>query len=233
MKKILSLVAMAIMMAATSANAQSVAQAKDLAKQNATLMDISTKILNSKITKDAKKQVKEYKKEKWLVPVGEPSIERQLNNSLLYGAELMASESGMPTKRFICHTGRATSGSYNAAVAAARTSAQSEIAAMMGTQLISAFEQKLDNQQTSATNALTVDKYHERIKGIVDQSLTNTIPLVTVYRQLPNGNYEVQVRIAFDKIELINRLKRESLRQLEKEGDQLEGLVEDVICTKM
>ena len=229
MKKMILMVA-AVLMTSTAVNAQS---AIDLAKQQKELNDINRKILNQKPTKDAKKQAKELKKEGWLVPAGELSIEQQLTKSQLMGEELMADENGAPTKRFIMQTGLQTSGSYNAGYAAARTAAMTELAGLLKTELVSAFQQKLDNAQNSSIDAATVDKFNQRTKGIIDQALTNSISCVKIYRRLPNNNFEVQVQLAFDKKELAARLKRNMQKELEKEGDEeLGGIVNDVLSNK-
>lgn len=229
MKKMILMVA-AVLMTSTAVNAQS---AIDLAKQQKELNDINRKMLNQKPTKDAKKQAKELKKEGWLVPAGELSIEQQLTKSQLMGEELMADENGAPTKRFIMQTGLQTSGSFNAGYAAARTAAMTELAGLLKTEIVSAFQQKLDNAQNSSIDATTVDKFNQRTKGIIDQALTNAIPCLKIYRTLSNNNYQVQVRLAFDKKELAARLKRNMQKELEKEGDEeLNGIVDDVLSNK-
>lgn len=229
MKKMILMVA-AVLMTSTAVNAQS---AIELAKQQKELNDINRKMLNQKPTKDAKKQAKELKKEGWLVPAGELSIEQQLTKSQLMGEELMADENGAPTKRFIMQTAIQTAGSYNSGYAAARTAAMTELAGLLKTEIVSAFQQKLDNAQNSSINATTVDKFNQRTKGIIDQALTNSITCLKIYRRLPNNNFEVQVRLAFDKKELAARLKRNMQKELEQEGDEeLGGIVDEVLSNK-
>ena len=191
------------------------------------------KAIMKQATKDAKKQAKEFKKEGWLVPAGELSIEQQLTKSQLMGEELMADENGAPTKRFIMQTAIQTAGSYNSGYAAARTAAMTELAGLLKTEIVSAFQQKLDNAQSSSINATTVDKFNQRTKGIIDQALTNSITCLKIYRRLPNNNFEVQVRLAFDKKELAARLKRNMQKELEQEGDEeLNGIVDEVLSNK-
>lgn len=224
MKKLMAIIAVA--MVSCAAFAQS---APKLAKQQRELNEINMKLLNVKPTKDAKAQAKKYKKEKWVVAAGEKSIEMQLTESQLIGEELMTDEEGAITKRFIQHTASQVSGTYNVGYAAARTAAVVEIAAALRTQVAAAMQQKVDNQQTSAVNAVTVDKFNQRAKTIVDATLTNARPVVSMYRVLSNNNYEVQVRIAFDKKELAARLKRAMQKELEQEGDELNDIVDEVL----
>lgn len=227
MKKIL--VMLAVAMSAIPTFAQSAAE---LAKQQAELRAINMKMLKAKPTKDAKKQAKALVKEGWMVPAGEKSIEQQITESQLLGAENMADENGAATKRYLMQTAVQTAGTYNAGYAAARANAQTELAAMLKTEIVAAMGKKLDNNQTSSINAVTVDKFNERARAIVDATLTNSIPVMAIYRRLQNNNFEVQVRLAFDKKELAARLKRNMQKELEMEGDELDSLVEDIMSSQ-
>lgn len=220
MKKILSFVA--AIMIATTATAQT---AMELARQQQELNAINMKMLNAKPTKQAKKQAKELKAEGWTVPAGDIDIAQQVTRSQLYSAELTIDESGNVTKRYIMQTAQQTAGTYNSGYAAARAAAQTE--------LVTAMQQKLDNSQSNALTATTIDKFNQRSRMIVDQTLTNAIPVLAIYRRLPNNNFEVQVRIAFDKKELIARIKRNMEQELEKEGDKLYDIVDTVFDEKL
>ncbi len=228
MKKILSFVA--AIMIATTATAQT---AMELARQQQELNAINMKMLNAKPTKQAKKQAKELKAEGWTVPAGDIDIAQQVTRSQLYSAELTTDENGNVTKRYIMQTAQQTAGTYNSGYAAARAAAQTELAAMLKTELVTAMQQKLDNSQSNALTATTIDKFNQRSRMIVDQTLTNAIPVLAIYRRLPNNNFEVQVRIAFDKKELIARIKRNMQQELEKDGDKLYDIVDAVFDDKL
>ena len=103
---------------------------------------------------------------------------------------------------------------------------------MLKTEIVSAIQQKLDNDQTTMVNAVTVDKFNERSRAIVDQTLTRSIPLLAVYRRLPNNTFEVQVRIAFDRKELVARMKRNLQKELEGDGDKLFEVIDEVVGNK-
>lgn len=223
MKKMIILLTVVFMTTATFAQT-----AAELAKQQAELNQVHMKILKAKPTKDAKKQAKQLKKEGWTVPAGDQSIEQQITRSQLYAAEYTTDENMQTIKRYILQSGQTTSGSYNSGYAAARAAAQAEVAAMIKTRIVSAMQQKLDNQQNSTISSVTVDKFNERARFIVDETLTNSIPVLAIYRKLSNNNFEVQVRIAFDKKEIMARIKRNMQKELEREGDSLNSIVDDV-----
>ncbi len=217
-------------MAATLIAATSFAQtAQELAERQQELNKINLKMLNAKPTKDSKKQAKQLTKQGWTIPAGEKTIEKQVTESQLRGEELMTDEGGNICKRFIMHTASQVAGTYNAAYAAARNAAMTEIATSLKSQIVAAMQSKLDNSQTSAITATTVDKFNQRAKAIVDECLTNSIPVLVIYRVLNNNNYEVQTRIAFDKKELSARLKRNMKKELEQEGDELNKIVDETL----
>lgn len=225
MKKMF-LMLVAVLMGSMTMTAQN---AVELAKEQRKLNDINMKMLNAKPTKDAKKQARQFKKDGWVVPAGDKVIEKQLTESQLLGEELMVDETGSPTRRYIQHTASQVAGTYNAGYAAARNAAIVELAANLQTQVAAAMQAKLDNAQTTAITTVTIEKFNQRSKAIVDASLTNTRSVVAIYRVLPNNNYEVQVRLAFDKKELAARLKRMMQQELETEGDELNDLVDEVL----
>ncbi|MBO4810453.1 MAG: hypothetical protein J5552_02675 [Prevotella sp.] len=229
MKKILFAIAAALM-TATTLNAQTAAEQ---AQAQASLNAIHMKLLNAKPSKQAKKQAKEFKRQGWKEPAGELAIEQQLTQAQLYAMEQITDASGVNQRRFIQVTGRQTSGSYNAGFAAARAAAQTELASMLQTEIVAAWQQKIDNQQQTATTALTSDKFDQRVKAVVDQTLTGSIPVVAIYRVLPNDMYEVEVRLAYDKLEVMKRLHQGLQQQMEQDGDKLEKIVDQIIETKL
>ncbi len=220
-----------MIMAIISATVVYAQDAAELARQQQELNKVLMKSLNTKPTKDAKKEAKRLKKAGWIIPAGERSIEQQITTGHILGAELMVDENGAPTRRFIQHTGIATAGTYNVAYASARSNSQVEIATMIANEIVAAMAGKLDNAQQNAENAVSVEKFNQRIKSLVHETLTNSIPVLTIYRVLDNKNFEVQVRIAFDKKEVAAKVKRNMQKELEMEGDQLNEIVDQAINT--
>ena len=220
----------AALMTATTINAQT---AVDQAREQASLNALHMKMLNAKPSKSAKKQAKEFKREGWKEPAGELSMEQQITKSQLYSMEQLVDASGINQRRFIQVTGRQTSGSYNAGFAAARAAAQTELASMLQTEIVAAWQQKIDNQQQTATTALTNDKFNQRVKAVVDKTLSNSIPVMTIYRRLPNNAFEVQVRIAYDKQTLMAQMHKNLQQEMESDGDKIERIVDDIIENKL
>ena len=225
MKKTIMLLCMAL--ATGVSYAQSAAE---LAKQQQELNAIHMKIINAAPSKSAKKEAKAYKKEGWMVPAGESGIEQQITSSQLYGAELMADAEGNATKRFIMQTAQQVSGTYNAGYAAARAAAQQEVAAMLKTRLVTLMEGQRNNNQLNAVDAATNSEIGQKFMLHVEQTLTNGIPVLAIYRRLPNNNFEVQVRIAYDKKQMASRMKMSLRKEMSREGDALADMVDGVLA---
>ena len=77
MKKLIIMMVLAVLSSASIF----VQSAKELAKQQQELNEINMKLLNSKPSKDAKKQEKKLVKEGWQVPAGGKTIAKQITET--------------------------------------------------------------------------------------------------------------------------------------------------------
>ena len=225
MKKIISL--FIVIAASTMSYAQ---DAKDLAKKQMELNEINMKLANQKPTKEAKKLAKTYKKDGWVVPIGQPSIERQITKMYLYQEELMTDGSGNPTTRYITTSATQTAGTYNAGYAAARAAAQADVARTIREKVSSITKQSMGNSQENSQTAASVDILQTKTMTMVDEVLTGSIPLLIAYRRLLNNNFEVQVGVAYDKKELGSRLRSKLLQEL---GEGNEAFVDGIVDKAM
>ena len=227
MKKMVLFVVAALMGTTTFAQSQT-----ELMKQQQELNKLSLKMINIKPSKDAKKQAKTYKKDGWRSDAGDLSMEKQFTKAQIYGEIMMPTGDGGGTQRYMQSTMRQTGGSYNAAKRAATVAAQTDLASRIETKLADAWKLVLDNAQDNAVLSTSNDKFNERTMGIVKQSIS-TEPVVSVYRVLPNNNYQVEIRLMLDKKATAERLKRNLKKELELEGTTLDNMVDDMMCNDM
>lgn len=225
MKKVLLMAAMAFV-AITGVNAQTT---QELIKMQKEQNNAYRKVANEKTTKDAKKEAKKLEKEGWLVPAGRQSIEKQVSATQILALELMADANGNPQTRYIVQMGISTGGTFNAALGSARSSAIVNLASDLKTRVAAAMEQNMDNEQSTAITANTIEKFHQRSKMIVDACLTNLKTPMVVYRKTKQNMYEVQVQAAFDKQEIKERMKNRMAKELEIEGDELNDIVDQTL----
>ncbi|MCD8237703.1 MAG: hypothetical protein LUD00_13940 [Prevotellaceae bacterium] len=220
---------LAVGMITTASYAQS---AVELAKQQRELDKINMEMLSAKpskeVMKEVKKEVKNREKAGWCVPAGGDGMAAQLIRSRLMNQELMRDEDGQTVRRYISHTATVLSGSESAGYASARNQCQVEIAAILKTKVAAAMKAALDNRQTSADNATSNDQFNQRVQSITDVTLSMMTPVIHFYR-VKGNNYEVEVRVAYDKKEMKASLKRRLEKELKIEGDELSDVVKDVL----
>ena len=150
------------------------------------------------LSKDEKKEldneVKEALKslEGWQVKPGSLSLQAQQKRSSQ--VQLFEDEKWL--------VGRANSvGSvYDAARLQAMTLAKAEIAGQMETQISELIDAKVANKELGQGTAESVTEIAMKSKAItVDKKVKRPRVLMECYKNLPNGNVEVLVRLAIDK----------------------------------
>ena len=79
----------------------------------------------------------------------------------------------------------------------------------------------IGNAQKSALTTASLEKFEQKADAIVDETLTNVVPLLTVYRRTSGGIYEVQATFAFDKKEILELMKLKLESELGQDGSSV------------
>lgn len=195
------------MIMASAATAQTV-DYKNIYSQNAELTKLSKEARTEKATKDAKKEAKRMEKEGWKPMPGKLPIARQLDRVYNYQYEL--DEKG--SVKYIYGTGTATANTVGAAQITANTQAREQIASNMGTSVTSLIDNAVKNQQISTSEAATLHETADKSKQIFSQNLGQSTPVLEIYRELPNGNAQVQVGTIYSNAEA-QRVIRETMKK--------------------
>ena len=115
---------------------------------------------------------------------------------------------------------------YDAARTQAMTVAQGEIARKMKTDLTAQIEQDLANEQFSQQEAESIAQTVVNTMGrSVDQSISRPNSLIEMYRDLPNGNVEVLMRLAISSAKL-DSLAKEAIEKARR--DYLQQRIDEV-----
>lgn len=221
----------AMLIACTNCSAQSM---KDLIGKKKNQDKMMKEVVDLKPTSADKAKAKKMEKDGWESKAGaDPMAIQFCRSRILANTPMMDEVSGLDdatVNRYIMWTSVATAGDEGTASDQALYDAQAKIAAQLETKIAKAMESKKDNQQNNMISATTVHKFHDRSKAIVDMTLRNTQVPVSIYRVLPNYNCQVQVTVAFDKLEIKRQLMENMRRELEQEGDEALGdVVDDVL----
>lgn len=175
--------------------------------------NVNAQFLTKEQEKAVKKDVKRYEKEGWKVKPGSPSIAMQLTKSYQMAWEKTAEG----TDQWIMGEGSSVGTIYDAARTQAITVAQGEIGRKLRTDLTTQVEQDLANEQLGGGEAESIAQTIVNSMGkSVDQSIGRPSSLIEMYRDLPNGNVEVLMRLAISSAKL-DALAKEAVDKARKE----------------
>lgn len=216
MKKNLSvLLAFLLVFSALSSYAQE-KSAKEIMKERKELLKISRKALNDKTAKVARKEAKRLKKEGWKVAPGALPMDRQLDKS--YTMQYEFDDNGYP--KYMMGEAFSTGENYDGAKMQAVELAKQNMAGQIQTEVTALIESQVANSQLTAEDAATITKTVMSSKNLISQSIGRTLIIVELYRELPNKNKEVLVRIAYNG-ELAKQAVKNAIRKgLQKEADE-------------
>lgn len=189
-----SIVAMFMMMISLNAFAQEKATGKaykNLQKQEKVL----NKDLQKKAIKDARKQAKQLTKEGFRTPVGKLPLDKQIEAAWQKQAEM--DTDGNPW--WYIASSRAIGGNQSAAALQATNTAKMDLAGQIQTKVSQLIEAKMANDDLGQEEAASLSNVVAASKSVISATLGRTIPLVEVYRTLPNKNVEVQVTLGYSQ----------------------------------
>ena len=221
MKKLFLFIALSIVTSGVTF-AQS---AKELAKERKELMKASKTELNDKATKAARKEAKKLKKEGWTTAPGALPLEKQLDKSYLMQYEY--DEEMFP--KYIMGEAMSIGGNYDAAKMQALELAKQNLAGQIQTEVTALIENTVANEQMEAEQAASITRSVMASKNLISQSIGRVVPVMEVYRTLPNKNKEVLVRIAYNSNMAKKAAKKAIKEDLEKKGDDLHNKLDELL----
>ena len=219
MKKIILMTLSLILIAGASYGQNT----KEQRKERAAITKMSDKELKAKVSRDVKKQAKEFKKQGWQVNVGALSLEKQIEKAQRMQYEYNDDNS----PKYFMGEMTAKAESYAAAKAQALAFAKEDLAGMISTEVTALVENTRANEQISATDAASIAKTVQAGKQLIAQRLTNIIPVVEVYR-MDGKLYEVQTRIFYDRNIAMQAAKQVIRQELEKDGKKLHNELDKI-----
>lgn len=222
MKKAILLITICFFTGTTTSYAQ---LSKEQKKERKEIIKSTKSQLNEKATKTARKEAKRMKKEGWTTTPGALPIEKQLDKSFLMQYEY--DEDMYP--KYIMGEAMSIGGNYDAAKMQALELAKQNLAGQVQTEVTALIENTVANEQLQADQAESITRSVMAAKNLISQSLGRTIPVIEVYRTLPNKNKEVMVRIAYSG-DAAKKVAKEVIRKdLEKRGDNLHKKLDELL----
>ena len=224
MKK-LAIIFMSLLMFG-AANAQNAEDYEVFIKERKAVQKLVKQERDEKVSKETKKQAKQFSKEGWKVTVGALPLVKQIERSILMQYELDL-ENGMP--KYIKGEGKAISTSYDAAKMQAMADAKTELAGNIQTEVAAIIEERLANQELGNDDAVAISNAVQVSKQVIAQSIGRVITVVECYRQPNNKDFEVQVRILYNGEMATQAAKKAVKEELEKKGNKLANDLDELL----
>lgn len=221
MKKALFLIAFSLLAGSAAVNGQTAKEQQNVRKEQRKEykkeQKLSLKELSAKASKTARKEAKRLKKEGWKTSPGALPMEKQLDKSYLMQFEY----DDQMYPKYVMGEARSTGENYDGAKMQALELAKQNLVGQIQAELTSLIESSVANSQLAAEEAATVTKTVAASKSLLSQSLGRMVPVVELYRILPNNNKEVLVRLAYSSWQAKEAAKKLLRAELEKEGGAL------------
>ncbi len=177
-------------------------------------VNAQTRELSKDEKKELENEVKESLKnlEGWLVKPGALSLQAQQRRS----SQVQLFEDD----KWLVGSASSVGSVYDAARLQAMTLAKSEVAGQMETQISELIDAKVANKELGQGTAESVTEIAMKSKAItVDKKVKRPRVLMECYKNLPNGNVEVLIRLAIDK-NTINGLAEEIVDDAIKQAQE-------------
>ena len=198
---------------------------KDQQKQRKEQVSQQRKALNSKASKDARKEAKKFKKEGWQTTPGTLTLEKQLDRSMMM--QMDVDQSGYPL--YVMGEAMSIGETYDAAEMQALELAKQNLAGQIQTEITALVENTVANKQLAEEEAASIAETVLASKNLISQSIGRVIPVVELYRDLPNKNKEVLVRIAYNHNMAMEAAKKIIRKDLEEKGNKLHDQLDEVL----
>lgn len=169
------------------------------------------------IIKDVKKEAKKYTKEGYKVMPGNLPIEQQLNAAFIKQQEV--DKEGLPV--WIVANGSSTAQTQAVAENSAIEIAKINLVGLIETNMRSAIEADLGNNQIDNETAASITKTLSVSSNKVFKKLGLVKPLFNVYRAVGDKNTEVQVLIGYNYEYVKRQILEEMKLDLEKSSENV------------
>jgi hypothetical protein len=182
--------------------------------------------LQRKAIQEAHREAKKLVKEGFKTPEGKLPLDKQLENS--WQKQVEADAAGNPF--WYVAFSRAIDENTSAAVASAAVVAKKNLALQIESNLSKSISASVEGNGINREAAASLTNIIAANKEIISTALERTIPLVEIYRTMPDDNVEVMITLAYSidaanqvavqliRDKLLANKSKELVRELDKLG---------------
>lgn len=177
--------------------------------------------IQRKAIKQARKEASRFRKSGYDVTPGSLPMEKQLEYTWirLYQQD----EKGQP--KFLSADGNAVAETRTAAEMQALEAAKLNLAGQLETFIRAIIEANIANAQLNTEEAASVTEFLAGAKNVIATTISGVNPAFKIYRNLPNKNVEVNLKILVDRDQVTLQAKKAIREELK---ERLKGLQEKV-----
>ncbi len=198
---------------------------KEQLKERKLLLKSSKNELTTKASKTARKEAKKLAKEGWMSTPGALPLDKQLDKSYMMQYEF----TNDMYPKYIMGEAMSIGGNYDAAKMQALELAKQNLAGQIQTEVTTLIENIVANKQMDEADAASITQSISAAKNIISQNIGQTIPVIELYRTLPNNNKEVMVRIAYNS-EMAKKMLKDAIKQdLGEKGEILQNKLNNLL----
>ena len=172
--------------------------------------------IKKKAVKNARKEAKKFKKQKWYVAPGALPMDKQVEKA--WELQYMEDDNGYPL--YIVATGNSVAETQSAAKLQAMELAKLELAGLVQTNVAALIENSVANNQLNNEEAASVTKTVAASKNIIAQEIGRVITLFEIYKKI-DKNVESSVRIGYNTEIAMETAKKTIRKKLEEETEIL------------
>ena len=203
------------------ANAQSKDELKKIRKEREMISKMTSDELDDKVSKAARKEADELKKEGWKAAPGALPIERQLDRS--YNMQYEFDDNLMP--KYLMGQATSVGSAYDAAKMQAMTLAKEQLAGQITTEVTALVESKVENNQLSDEEAQSLISVVSSGQQSISQKIGRVVPVVEIFRD-KGKNKEVSVMVAYRTDMIMKTAKELMLKELSKMNSKAEETID-------
>lgn len=179
------------------------------------------KEIQRKAIKEARKEAKRFKKAGYDVTPGSLPMEKQLEYTWIR----LYQRDDKGQAMYLSADGNAVAETRTAAEMQALEAAKLNLAGQLETFIRAIIEANIANAQLNNEEATSVTEFLTGAKNIIATTLGQVEPAFKIYRNLPNKNVEVNVKILVNREQVLLQAKKQIREELK---ERLKGLQEKV-----
>ncbi|GIV23618.1 MAG: hypothetical protein KatS3mg025_1277 [Bacteroidia bacterium] len=179
------------------------------------------KEIQRKAIKEARKEAKRFKKAGYEVTPGSLPMEKQLEYTWIR----LYQRDDKGQALYLSADGNAVAETRTAAEMQALEAAKLNLAGQLETFIRAIIEANIANAQLNNEEATSVTEFLAGAKNVIVTTLSQVEPAFKIYRNLPNKNVEVNIKLLVNRDQVLLEAKKQIRQELK---ERLKGLQEKV-----